>query len=174
MGSLIPMDPNFQLSSLYLAWVMPDFLVKIYNDLRPIVIAGVPTMVVVILLHWYMKKTFFEPLGLVMDERRNRTQGAMEQAEAIVLAAEEKAKEYEKALMHARAEIFKEQDAIRRQMLEEQAKAVQAARQRMTEQVDKEKAGIVAEAEAAKVTLSQEVERLAEQITDQVLTGRAA
>lgn len=171
------MDPIHQATGLYFAWAMPEFFVvfyKLYEQVRPIALGAIPTIVLVILLHWYLKKVFFEPLARVLDERRKRTQGAVEQSEAILRTAEGKAGVYERALMDARSSIYKDQEAVRRQMVEEQAKSVEASRQRLAVDVAKEREAIAAEVAVARQSISGEVQRLADQIARQVLSGSAA
>ena len=148
-------------------------VVGLWISVRPIVIRAIPTFVLVLALYFYLKKIIFEPLDRTIDERRKRTLGAIEGAEATLREVEKKAADYEKALQDARSGIYREQEAHRKTLAEEQAAAVAAARDRMKEQAKQVKVSISAEAEAAKTSLALEVERLSEQIAVKLLDGRA-
>ncbi len=139
--------------------------------LKDILVRAIPTFVLVILLHWYLKKVLFQPLERVMEERRQRTQGSVEASEASVAAAAQKMESYEQALASARAEIYAKQEEGRKSLAEQQAQAVEAARAKAAERVAEAKAGIAAEAKRASDELAAEADRLAEQIAGAVLAG---
>ncbi|MBI4891117.1 MAG: hypothetical protein HY821_10875 [Acidobacteria bacterium] len=139
--------------------------------LKDILVRAIPTFVLVILLHWYLKKILFQPLERVMEERRKKTLGSVESSEASVAAAAKKLEEYEQALAVARAEIYAKQEEGRKKLAEQQAQAVEAARAKAAERVAEAKAGIAAEAKRASGELAAEADRLAEQIAGVVLAG---
>lgn len=106
-----------------------------------------------------------------MEERRARTQGAVEASQASLAKVREKMAAYEQALSDARAEIFKENEAARKAIAEQQAKTLDEARVKAAEQVAAAKADLAAQAESARAGLTAESERLAEQISGALLTG---
>ena len=136
-------------------------------------IKAVPTFVLVLLLHFYLKKMFFGPLAQALKARDEATAGARRQAEAALAHAAERATEYENALRAARAEVFREQEALRLQWGERQAAAVAEAKRNAGTAVKQARAGIAEEAAAARQTLAGETEMLAEQIAGAVC-GRTA
>ena len=68
-----------------------------------ILLRAIPTFVLVVLLHFYLKFIFFKPLQKVLRQRYEATQGARKLAESSLAKAAEKAAEYEAAL---RAALF--------------------------------------------------------------------
>ena len=80
------------------------------HALGEIVLKGLPTFFLLILLHFYLKRTFFAPLEKVLAERYEATTGARKQAESAMARAEAKAKEYEEAIRNARTEVYKDND----------------------------------------------------------------
>ena len=88
--------------------------------LGEIVLRGLPTFFLLLLLHFYLKRTFFAPLDKVLAERFEATTGARKQAESAMARAEAKAREYEEAIRDARTEVYKDNEAMRKQWREQQ------------------------------------------------------
>ncbi|MBA3976485.1 MAG: hypothetical protein C0504_19940 [Candidatus Solibacter sp.] len=147
-------------------------LIQLLKQVGDIIVRAVPAFIVFILLHLYLKKVLFQPLERVLEERRKKTQGAVEASEAIIRAAAGKMDAYEQALNQARAEIYREQEAARRRLAVEQAAAVGRTRAAMGARLDEARAVIEAEASAARASLAGEADRLADQIATAVLVGR--
>jgi F0F1-type ATP synthase membrane subunit b/b' len=149
-----------------------SFMEQIVRTLQDILVRAIPTLILVIALHWYLKKVLIEPMQRVLAERRKRTEGAVEAAESAVAQAAEKMAAYEKALAEARAGIYAGQEENRKRLGTEQAAAVEAARGKAAAQVAAARVEIAAEAEAARAGLAAESDRLAEQIAQAVLAGK--
>src|SRR5216684_8647528 len=98
------------------------------HQLGGILLRAVPTFIIVVLLHFYLKFVFFKPLQQVLRQRYEATEGARKLAEASLLKASEKAAEYEAALRAARAETYKELEQLRRDLQENRAASVREAR----------------------------------------------
>ena len=144
---------------------------QIVRTLQDILVRAIPTLILVIALHWYWKKVLIEPMQRVLAERRKRTEGAVEAAESAVAQAANKMAAYEKALAEARAGITRagrEPEAAGT----EQAAAVEAARGKAAAQVAAARVEIAPKAESAPAALAAESDRLAEQIAQAVLAGK--
>ena len=146
-------------------------IVQIIKDLQGVILLALPTAFLVILLHWFLKKMLFEPMDRVIEERHKRTEGAVEASQAALATVKEKMAAYEKALGDARAEIFKETEAARKALADQQSQAVEAARVAAAAQVATAKAELAAQADAARAGLRVESERLAEQIAGSLVAG---
>ena len=144
---------------------------KTLQDLADLVLAAIPTIVLVIVLHIYLKFVFFRPLEKVLAERDLATKGAIREAEASLKRAEEKAEEYDAALRKARAEIVQAQEAERQKLRREQSDAVVTARKRASELIEDARKKIAAEADSARQALAGETEKLASEIVAAVLKG---
>jgi F-type H+-transporting ATPase subunit b len=134
---------------------------------------AVLTIGLLLLLHLYLKAMLFGPLEKVLKERDRLTKGAREAGAQSLAAADKKTQEYEAKLREARAEVYKEQEEIRRRWLEDQASEVAQARERNAAAVRKAREEILAEAVAARLSLTESSGALADEIATAVLAGRA-
>ena len=132
------------------------------------------TVVLLILLHFYLKAVLFKPLDRVMEERRKLTEGARETAEASLAAATRKADEYEAKLRDARAAVYKQQEDIRKRWLEEQAQQVAEARARSESTVKAAREAIAQDVAAARKSLQDTSAAVADQIVATILGRKAA
>jgi F-type H+-transporting ATPase subunit b len=135
---------------------------------------AVLTIGLLLLLHFYLKAMLFGPLEKVLKERDRLTKGAREAGARSLAAADKKTQEYEAKLREARAEVYKEQEEIRRRWLEDQASEVAQARERNAAAVRKAREEIAAEAAAARRSLTESSGALADEIATTVLAGRAS
>src|SRR5947209_5640447 len=99
--------------------------------LAGILLKAIPTIVIVLLLHFYLKRMLFKPLEKVLKQRDEATGGARKAAEASLARAEQKAAEYETAIREARGEVYREQEQARAAIVAEQDARLREARQRM-------------------------------------------
>ena len=143
------------------------------HALGEIVLRGLPTFFLLILLHFYLKATFFAPLEKVLAERFEATTGARKQAEAAMARAEAKAKEYEDAIHAARNDVYKEAEAQRKQWRDQQAGMVAEARAKSDSAIAIAKAEMAAEVRAAKEALEAESGRIADGIVASILRRTA-
>jgi F-type H+-transporting ATPase subunit b len=144
------------------------------RQLGGILLRAVPTFILVVLLHLYLKFIFFKPLERVLRQRYDATEGARKLAEESIARASQKAAEYEAALRAARTETYKEMEQLRRKLQDDRAASVKQARAQADAAVAQAKAALSAEVEALKKNLGAESDALANRIASKILTGRAA
>jgi F-type H+-transporting ATPase subunit b len=144
-----------------------------FEALGGILLKAIPTVVILIFLHFYLKSMLFAPLRKVLKQREELTTGARKAAEASLATAERKAQEYEEKLAQARAEVYKQQEETRKQWLQDQAAQITAARARMEAAVKEARTQIGVETEAARQNLLETSEALADQIATRILTRHA-
>jgi F-type H+-transporting ATPase subunit b len=142
---------------------------EILRQLGELLLAAIPTVVVFLLLFVAYKFIVHKPLVAALSERRARTQGAVEKAQADIAAAEARTAEYEQRLREARLAIFRKQEARRQQWLQARAEAVAEARALAEARTRAERASIEQDVEHAKASLQSEAEALARQIIQAVL-----
>ncbi len=109
------------------------------------------------------------PLRRLLDERRERTEGAVLKARADIAAAESKTHDYEQRLRDARLAIFKAQDVRRQAAQKARAAAVAEARERAQQQVREARAAIDQDMATARQSLQAESETLASEIIRTIL-----
>jgi F-type H+-transporting ATPase subunit b len=144
------------------------------HALGGILLRALPTLFLIVLLHFYLKYVFFRPLDRVLRARYEATEGARKLADSALLRASAKAAEYEATLRTVRAEIYREQEEARRRMEQDQAAAIEKARHSTRAMVAEAKAQLDGEAAEARRALEREAENLAARIAEAVLPRRAA
>lgn len=142
--------------------------------LQALFLKALPTLLLVAVLHFYLKYVFFRPLERTLQERFDATEGARRIGHDRLAHAEKKAADYEAALKAARAELYIEQEHLRRQWEDEKARAVAEARRAAEQRVREAKSELESEVALLKTQLAGEAEALAERILAAVLPGRAA
>src|SRR5712692_6085192 len=145
---------------------------EILSQLGELFLQALPTVIIVFLFYLFLRSNFFRPLERVLAERWARTEGARRAAEASQAAAQEKLRAYEEALKKARAEIYAEQEAARRAVLEERTALIRNARTRAAEEVRAAKEKISADLAAARAEIQLASETLAEEIARVILERR--
>jgi len=139
-----------------------------------ILLKAVPTVLLLIVVHFYLKFMFFRPLAATLAKRREATEGARKAAEAAMARANSRAGEIEAALRKAREEIYQEHETNRKQAVEEQNQAIEEARKKSHVLVHDAREQVKAESEASKAELATYAQSLAEQIATRLLPRRAA
>jgi F-type H+-transporting ATPase subunit b len=139
-----------------------------------ILLKAIPTIILLIILHFYLKAVLFGPLDRVMQKRRDLTEGARKTAEESLAAATRKADEYEAKLRDARSAVYRQQEEIRKGWLEQQAQQVAEARTRTEATVKAAREAIAQEAAEARKSLQDSSAAVADRIVATVLGKRAA
>src|SRR5690348_10440863 len=94
---------------------------EILHQLAELLLKAIPTFVLVVLLHFYLKFVFFKPLAKVLQQRYEATEGARKAAEQSMERAAAKTKEYEAAMRAARSEIYHSQAQFHKEQQEREA-----------------------------------------------------
>jgi len=144
------------------------------HALGGILLRAVPTVLLVIFLHFYLKFVFFKPLEKVLHRRYEATEGARRLAEQSMARAAAKAAEYEAAMRSARGEVYLEQERLHKKLQEQQAAALAAARKQAEGAIREAKARLGEDVESAKTGFARESDLLAAQIAETILQRSAA
>jgi len=139
------------------------------RQLGELLLGAVPTVILLALLYVLYTAIVHKPLGLVLEERRSKTEGAVEKSRADIAAAEARTSEYEQRLREARATVFRAQEARRKAAVEARTAALNEARAKAKAQVQAAKADIQKDREAAQRGLQAEAQMLATEIMRRVL-----
>src|ERR1035437_7883966 len=126
-----------------------------------ILLKAVPTFLLVVLLHFYLKKIFFPPMEKILQQRFEATEGARKLADQSLARAAARTAEYETASLSARSEVYQAQDQLNKQLQESEAAQLAAARQSAEAGVRAAPAQLAGDAEEAKVGLARDREMLA-------------
>ena len=141
----------------------------ILKQVGELLLDAVPTAVLLLLLYAIYQNLLRKPLERVLNERRERTEGALLKARADVAAAEARTREYEQKLREARLAIFKAQEARRQQAQQIRGKALDEARSRAQEQIRQARLAVEQDMAAARASLQADAERTASEIIRTIL-----
>jgi F-type H+-transporting ATPase subunit b len=149
----------------------------VLHQLGGLFVGSLPTMLLFLLIVVLYRALVYRPLTAVLNERRSRTEGAIERARVAIAAADAKAQEYEAKLRAARTDVF----AARRHRLEEwnrqRESALAEVRDRARRRISEAQAALADEEAAARRTIESSAEELAGEVLrailppDRVLSG---
>jgi F-type H+-transporting ATPase subunit b len=142
---------------------------EIVRQLGELFLQAVPTVLIILLFYFILRALFFKPLLAVMAERDARTVGAQKAAEVAEAAAVEKAKQYQDALKQARAQVYAEQEAERKKLLDERTESIKTARAAAMAQVAAAKERVTSEVAEARREIDATVGQLSAEIARRIL-----
>ena len=143
------------------------------ESVRQLLLRALPTFAVVAFLYFYLRATLFKPLEETLDRRKAATAGTRQSAGESLKRAEEKAAEYEEKLRAARAELYQEQEQLRKKWRSEQTAALAAAREKVEATLKEARARLAERKEEAAATLETASHALADRIVEAVVSGRS-
>jgi F-type H+-transporting ATPase subunit b len=144
------------------------------RQLGELLLGAVPTVILLALLYLLYATIVHKPLRRVLEERRSKTEGAVEKSRADIAAAEARTSEYEQRLREARATVFHAQETRRKAALDARTAALNEARSKAQAQVQAAKADIEKDRNTAQDGLQKEVQALAAEIVRRVLEPAGA
>ena len=139
------------------------------RQLGELLLGSIPTVILLALLYALYATIVHKPLRRVLEERRSKTEGAVEKSRADIAAAEARTSEYEQRLREARATVFRAQEARRKAVLDARTAVLNEARTKAQAQVQAAKVDIQKDRDAAQSGLQKEVQALAAEIMRRVL-----
>jgi F-type H+-transporting ATPase subunit b len=74
---------------------------EVLRSLGGLLLAAIPTFLLVVALHFYLKRVLFGPLARVLQQRYEATEGARRAAQDMLAQVSAKQAEYESALRNA-------------------------------------------------------------------------
>jgi F-type H+-transporting ATPase subunit b len=144
------------------------------QQLGELLLGSVPTVIIFTLLYVLYTIIVHKPLRRVLEERRDKTEGAVEKSKADIAAADARTAEYEQKLREARATVFRAQEARRQAATRARTNVVNDARSKAQAQVQAAKADIEKDRAAAEKGLQSEAAALAQEIMRRVLQPAGA
>ena len=147
---------------------------KTLHQLGELLLGAVPTVILLALLYALYSRIVHKPLQKVLQERRGKTEGAVEKSRVDIATAEARTAQYEQRLREARATLFRAQEARRQTAIDARAQALNEARGKAQAQVAEAKKNIEADRVAAQAGLQAESAALAQEIVRRVLEPAGA
>jgi F-type H+-transporting ATPase subunit b len=140
--------------------------------LSGILLKAIPSAILLLILHFYLKAMLFRPLQKVLKQREALTAGARKAADESLAAAERKAQDYETKFRDARSEVYREQEETRKVWIEDQSSQLAAGQARMAEAMAAADKKLADQTTEAKQTLVESSASLADEIASTVLARR--
>src|SRR5271169_6760095 len=97
------------------------------HALGQILLNAVPTVLLLLLLYFYLKYMFFKPMEKVLRERYEATEGSRKMAQEALERAAARTAEYEVALRAARTEVYQAHEVLHQQLQEREIAQLTAA-----------------------------------------------
>jgi F-type H+-transporting ATPase subunit b len=144
------------------------------HQLEALLLGSVPTIFLFLLIVILYRLLVYGPLTRVLNERRERTDGAIEQANTAMAAADAKTQEYEAQLRAARSRIFQARQLKQQQWSRERDGAVAQAQAAAQRQVEEAKSTLQAQTSAGRRTIEDSIDQLAGEILAAVLPKGSA
>ena len=147
---------------------------QMLRQLGELLLGAVPTVILVVLLYGLYEVVVHKPLRRVLDERRAKTEGAVEKSRADIAAAEARTAEYEQKLREARAAVFRALETRRQAVLQARSGALNDARTKAQARVAAAKNDIESDRAVAEKNLQAGAAGLAQEIMRRVLRPAGA
>jgi F-type H+-transporting ATPase subunit b len=139
------------------------------RQMGQLLLSSIPAIIGFLIVWAAYRTIVYKPLQRVLAERQARTEGAIQQAQAEITSAEERTAEYERRVREARAHIYAAQEARSRRTMEQRETGLAESRRQSDSKVKSARADLEKEVLAAKGTLQQQAEILAQRIIESVL-----
>src|SRR5690348_1817140 len=132
------------------------------HQLGQLLFDSLPTIIIFVALHYYLKRVLYRPLVGVLKAREERIGGRLAAAQATVAQAEHKLAGYEEALRQRRVENYRHIDAQRQAALQAGQNLLSEARRQSSEALMAARQRLAAENAQAKAELQASVETLSQ------------
>ena len=124
---------------------------------------------IVLVLAWTLDRTLIKPLTRVMQEREQAIASARELAESATQRAAAAAREFEEKRAEARADIFKQMDKMRQDLLVHREDILQKARIEADAAFKEASTRLSAQTEDARAQLDHDAQALGIAVAEQML-----
>jgi len=146
----------------------------ILRQIGELLVNSIPTIISVLILWTAYTFLVHNKLRQVLEQRHALTEGAIERAQQEIAITEKRTAEYEQRVREARSQIYKTQQAHRQRVMDERNAALADARKNAGEMVKKARTALEKDTVAAKASLEQHANVLADQVIATVLKPAAA
>ncbi len=146
----------------------------IVRQLGELLLNSVPTIICLLVVWGAYRVLVYGKLHQVLSERHARTEGAIQQAQAEIAAAETRTAEYEQKLRDARAQVYASHERYRNKIMGQRSAALEQVRRQADEKITSARASVEHELAAAKAGLQSQVEVLADEIIHSILRPAVA
>src|SRR5581483_3386477 len=147
---------------------------ELLRQVGELLISSIPTAIGLLVVWAGYRFIVYGKLQQVLKQRHALTEGAVQRAQQEIATAASRTAEYEQRLRDARAQVYQSQQANRQRLVEQRNAALAEARQQAMEMVKSARATLEKDMLAAKQSLEQQANVLADEVIERVLHTAAA
>jgi F-type H+-transporting ATPase subunit b len=147
---------------------------ELLRQVGELLISSIPTAIGLLVVWAGSRFIVHGKLQQVLEQRHALTEGAIQRAQQEIATAESRTAEYEQRLRDARAQVYQSQQANRQRLVEQRNAALAEARQQAVEMVKSARTALEKDMLAAKQSLEQQANVLADEVIERVLHTAAA
>lgn len=144
--------------------LFPDAMSHIFSQLDQLLLGSIPTIVIFLLLLFFLRAVLFAPLRRTLAERRRRTEDRMTAARHLLEQATAAASLHEAALREEQLAGYQRLQELRQQALRQRGQQLETARQEAMRHLAAAAAELAEETKAARHSLQNSAQQNAEQI----------
>ena len=146
----------------------------ILRQIGQLLISAIPTIISLLIVWAGYRFLVHGKLMQVLAQRHALTKGAIQRAQEEIATAESRTAEYEQRVREARAQIYQSQQAYRQRIMEQRNAALAETRKQAGDMVKSARAVLETDVLAAKSSLDQQANALADQVIQAVLEPATA
>jgi F-type H+-transporting ATPase subunit b len=139
------------------------------RQLGELLLQAIPSVIMFLTVYFGYLVIVHKPLLRILEERYNKTQGAVEKARADIASAEAKTAEYEQRLRESRLALVRAQEARLHEVMEVRNAVLAKAREQAGVRVAAARAALEKDVEFAKVSLQADAEKLSQEVVATIL-----
>ena len=125
----------------------------------------------ILLMIWVLNRTFYKPINRIIASREMNKGGRSSEAVEIVKSVEEKEALYLREMLEARTKGYELIEKEQKKAVTARDKKINEAKEKITETFEANKAELEKRASEARSAIEVEAEKMAEQITTNILRG---
>jgi F-type H+-transporting ATPase subunit b len=126
-------------------------------------------ILLIILMVFILNITLFRPINRILKEREEQTLGRSNETRTILKRVDAGLRDYEQSLRKARAEGYSFLEGYRAEALRQRQGLINSLREELQASAEEEKRLIQSQVEQARSTLAEDSQRIASDISRQVL-----
>lgn len=126
-------------------------------------------MIIILVMIWVLNRTFFRPINRIIDAREKNKGGQFSEAEGILRETSEKEAKYNTSLLEARNESYELIEQGRSEAVSLKQSRIAEVKQEVAVKLESELNELEQQTVRARNEISEEAERMAEQISSNIL-----
>jgi F-type H+-transporting ATPase subunit b len=123
----------------------------------------------ILIMIWVLNRTLFRPINRIIESREKNKGGHSSEAQEILKSLGEKQSRYDAAMLQARSEGYELVERERAQAVASRQERIGAVKEEVADLVAREDQELNKQTGAARTTIAQEAEKMADRISASIL-----